>query len=426
MSAVNPAHVATWSIAAIAVLGVVTRPRNWPEAWWAVSGAIALVLCSLISLSEALTAIQKGSDVYLFLIGMMVLAQLARREGLFDWLAFYALKHAKGSASRLFLQIYAVGALVTIFLSNDATAVVLTPAVYAAARQAKAPPLPYLLICAFIANAASFVLPISNPANLIVFGDKMPALESWLAEFGAASVVAIISTYLLLRFTQRNRLLGRVAEAASQPTLPLEGRIAAGAIALTAVALLVASMRGWRLGLPTCACGLTAWLVIAVLKRDSPWPVVGKISWSILPLVAGLFVLVQGVESTGVLAPLIHGASAQAHRVPQLTALVVGSLVAIGSNLMNNLPMGLLAATVANGAQLPAQIRGALLIGVDLGPNLSVTGSLATILWLVAIRREGEDVGAGQFLAVGSFVMPLALLASLASFIAFGTLWTRS
>ena len=91
--------------------------------------------------------------------------------------------------------------------------------------------------------------------------------------------------------------------------------------------------------------------------------------------------------------------------------------MALACNAVNNLPMGLLAGTVAQGAHVPAQVAGALLIGVDLGPNLSVTGSLATLLWLVAIRREGEDVSALKFLAVGSLVMPLPLVASLVAFI---------
>jgi arsenical pump membrane protein len=409
-------HVATWSIAAAAVLGVITRPRNWSEAWWAVSGALALVLFSLISPTNALAAVEKGTDVYLFLTGMMILAELARREGLFDWLAAYALQHARGSGKRLFLLIYAVGTLVTILLSNDATAVVLTPAVYAVARHARAPATPYLLICAFIANAASFVLPISNPANLVVFGDHMPTLGAWLAEFGAASVVSILFTYWLLRLTQRKRLPLEIATAAEMSPLPAGGRIAAGAIAMTGVVLLVASMMGWQLGLPTCVAGSTAWLMISVLQRTSPWPVLRKISWSVLPLVAGLFVLVQAVDGTGAFASLTPAASVHAQQTPMTTALVGGGVVAFASNLINNLPMGLIAATVTQGGHLPAPVTGALLIGVDLGPNLSITGSLATILWLVAIRREGEDVSAGKFLAVGSLVMPLTLLATLVIF----------
>jgi arsenical pump membrane protein len=414
-------HVATWLIAAAALIGVITRPRNWPEACWAVSGALALVVFSLISPMAALGAVEKGTDVYLFLIGMMILAELARREGLFDWLAAYALLHARGSGRRLFLLIYAVGTLVTILLSNDATAVVLTPAVYAVARHAKAPALPYLLICAVIANAASFVLPISNPANIVVFGEHMPPLRAWLGEFGAASVVSILLTLVLLLMTQRRRVPLAIALPGELPPLPRGAGIAAAAIAMTGIVLLVASAMAWRLGLPTCIAGLTAWLAISGLRRTSPWPILGKISWSVVPLVAGLFVLVQAVDGTGAFVSLIHQASALSQRTPAMAALLGGGFAALASNLINNLPMGLIGATVAQGADLSTHLTGALVIGVDLGPNLSITGSLATLLWLVAIRREGEDVGAGEFLRVGSVVMPLTLLATLAVFECLGT-----
>src|SRR5947207_9821334 len=165
-----------------------------------------LVALGLLPWTEAVGGILKWVDVYLFLVGMMLLAELARREGLLEWLAAHAVASARGSPLRLFTLVYAVGTVVTVFLSNDATAVVLTPAVYAAAKAAKAEPLPYLFICAFIANAASFVLPISNPANLVVFGSHMPPLLSWLAQFGVPSVISIGATYVALRLTQRRFL----------------------------------------------------------------------------------------------------------------------------------------------------------------------------------------------------------------------------
>jgi arsenical pump membrane protein len=108
-------------------------------------------------------------------------------------------------------------------------------------------------------------------------------------------------------------------------------------------------------------------------------------------------------------------AAAAAH--PDTTAFGAGTVVAFACNLVNNLPLGLIAGTVAGGAHLSPQVTGALLVGIDLGPNLSVTGSLATILWLVALRREGQAVSAWTFLKLGSVVMPLALIASLAGFI---------
>src|SRR5665213_2528530 len=207
----SPAHIATWGIAASAILGVLVRPWKFPEALWAVIAALALVVFSLISWPDVAKAVLKGLDVYLFLTGIVLLAELARHEGLFDWLAARAAQRAKGSPSRLFGLVYLVGTVVTIFLSNDATAVVLTPAVYAATKQAKAKPLPYLFICAMIANAASFVLPISNPTNLVVYGTHMPSLSTWAAQFGLASLVSIAVTLVVLRFTQRHELRGEIS-----------------------------------------------------------------------------------------------------------------------------------------------------------------------------------------------------------------------
>lgn len=413
----TPAHIATWSIAALAILGVMARPWKLPEALWAVLAAAALLLCGLIPLVDVGKAILKGVDVYLFLIGMMVLAELARHEGLFDWLAAFVIKHSKGSPTKLFVLVYIVGTIVTIFLSNDATAVVLTPAVYVAAKRARAKPLPYLFICAFIANAASFVLPISNPANLVVYGTRMPSLSVWLVEFGLASLVSIIVTFVVLRFMQRADLTGEISRDIDVPTLSRGGRLAAGGIGLAAVVLLIASSLDWQLGLPTFLAGGVTAVVVFILNRLTPWEIAKDISWSVLPLVAGLFVLVEAVEGTGLLKPLVTFLPASAASAPDATGLVMGSLVALLCNVVNNLPLGLIAGTVATGAHLSPHVTGALLIGVDLGPNLSVTGSLATILWLVALRREGQAVSGWTFLKLGAVVMTPALLAALVTFI---------
>jgi Citrate transporter len=118
------ANAATWGIAGLATFGVIARPWNFPEFIWAAAGAMLLVLLNLLPWPDALAAAAKGTDVYLFLVGMMLLAEVARKEGLFDWLAAQAVKSAKGSARRLFLIVYFVGTAVTVLLSNDATAVV--------------------------------------------------------------------------------------------------------------------------------------------------------------------------------------------------------------------------------------------------------------------------------------------------------------
>jgi len=403
------ANLAIWAIAAIAAAGVLARPFKLPEAIWAVGGAALLLVSGLLPLAEGLKAVGKGLDVYLFLAGMMLLSETARREGLFDWVAAYAVNRANRSPRRLFMLIYAVGVVVTTFLSNDATAVVLTPAVFAATRKARVEPLPYLFICAFIANAASFVLPISNPANLVLYGDHTPALGRWLASFALPSLLSIAATVFVLFWSQGPALGDHCDCDVDQPKLSQGGWTALAGIGLTAIALMAVSAFDMQLGLPTCILGALTTVLVLVSNREAPWPTLGKVSWSVLPLVAGLFVLVEALNRTGLATALSNALrTASVASIPGAAA-GAGALVAVISNLINNLPAGLIASTAIIQAHPPQKIIDALLIGVDLGPNLSITGSLATVLWLTAIRREKQDVGFWRFLKVGALVMPPAL-----------------
>lgn len=400
-------------ITGLATAGVIIRPWRIPEYLFACAGAALLVGLGLLSWPLALGAILKGTDVYFFLVGMMVLAALASREGLFDYLAALAVQQAKGSAHRLFLIVYGVGGVVTVFLSNDATAVVLTPAVYAATKQAQVGPLPYLFVCAFIANAASFVLPISNPANLVIYGQAMPPLGVWLGQFLLPSLAAIVATYVALRWVVRADLAGEQPSEAEIPLLTRSGKLVAFGIVATSVILLVASALGMDLGLPTLASGTAVMLGVTLMTRASPVALLADVSWGVLPLVAGLFVLVEAVSSSGSLQALTAWLHQGGQQAPETTAWLAGIGIALGSNLINNLPAGLLAATAGHAADAPQHLINALLIGVDLGPNLSVTGSLATILWLTALRKENLHVSAWQFLRAGLIVMPPALILSL-------------
>ncbi len=412
------AEVATWMISGLATAGVIVRPARLPEALWAVAGAAALLAFGLIPPDAAAAGVFKGLDVYLFLIGMMLLAEVARREGLFDWLAQIAAFAAKGSPTRLFALIYGVGIVVTALLSNDATAVVLTPAVLAATAAAKVEdPVPYALICAFIANAASFVLPISNPANLVVFGGgHMPALGVWIGRFLAPSLAAIALTFVALYLTQR-RALARERIERDIEVAPLSGgaKLAGAGILATAVVLIGASAFDADLGAPTTIMGVLTAAAALIRQREAPWRLAKEISWSVLPLVAGLFVLVEALNRTGVVAMLADVMTQASQASRPGGAWGAGVLIAFACNLMNNLPAGLLAGAALQSAHASPDMTVATLIGVDLGPNLSVTGSLATILWLTALRREDFTVSARRFLKLGVLVMTPALLGALAA-----------
>lgn len=410
-----------WGIAGLATACVISRPFGWPEFVWAGGGAVLLVALGLLSPAEAWSGVAKGTDVYLFLAGMMLLSELARQEGLFDWLAARAARLAHGSATRLFSVVFAVGTVVTVFLSNDATAVVLTPAVAAVVKAADAKePLPYLLVCAFVANAASFVLPISNPANLVIYGSHMPPLLAWLPRYALPSILAIAATYVALRLTQTTALRQDVSAEIGIPALAPGGRMAAAGIIAAAAVLLAASGLDIELGLPTFIAGVVTALLVLTRSRSGPVAIIKGISWGVMPLVAGLFVLVEALGKTGITQALADRLQGAVQQSAGLAAWGAGILLALGCNLVNNLPAGLVAGRVVALAPVPDHVRSAVLIGIDLGPNLSVTGSLATLLWLTALRREGQSVSAWRFLKLGLVVMPPALLFAIAGAFAFG------
>jgi arsenical pump membrane protein len=408
-------------IVSVSIVLMLARPHGIAEVWWISGGALLLILLRLVPLKVAGHAVAKGTDVYLFLTGMMLLSELAREQGVFDWVALVAVRGAKGSCSRLFLLVYGVGTLVTIFMSNDATAVVLTPAILAAVRKAKVTPLPYLFVCALIANAASFVLPISNPANLVVFHTGMPPLGRWLADFGVPSLLSIVVTFAVLRILFRDELCHKIECEVEDAVLSGNGKLVLAGLALMIAVMLTASAMKRDLGLPTCLAALVITGVVSIRSRGNPLQLAREISWGTLLLVAGLFVMVDAVESQGALKVTQQWLAWALGLGPNAGAMVVGFVVGIANNIVNNLPLGLIAGATIQAAQVKGLIANAVMIGVDLGPNLSVTGSLATILWLLALRKDsspnaaGEklDVSFGKFLKVGVVAMPVALFAAL-------------
>jgi arsenical pump membrane protein len=342
---------------------------------------------------------------------MTALAEFAQRDGLFAWAAVRAIRIARGSRMRLFAVVYVVGIVTTALLSNDATVILLTPAVLNALARYDAAPLPYALACALVANAASFVLPISNPSNLLVFAGGMPALVPWLAAFALPSVAAVAVTYGMLVWRFRPALAGTAAQSDGESG-EAPSRAGIALLAGSAAVLIVVSSVAGPLGAATFACAVIT-LAFATLRSPSDLPaIVRAMPWSVVPLTAALFALVAAIDAAGALG-LARGVLAWCARLgAPWTAFAAGAIVTFAGNAINNLPVGLVA-----GQSLPAgglaTLPRAVLVGVNLGPNLSAGGSLATILWLRILRRYGIAFGAREFLAIGLVVAPPALVAAL-------------
>ncbi|MEO7039180.1 MAG: SLC13 family permease [Candidatus Elarobacter sp.] len=397
-------------IAGLALLGVIFRPWRVNEAWWAAGGAVALVLARAVTLHAAGGALARGTQVYLFLIGMMALAEFARVEGVFDWIAVCAVGAARGSRARLLLLVYGAGIATTAFLSNDATIVVLTPAVLNALARTDAEPEPYVFACALVANAASFLLPIANPSNLLFFADGMPPLRAWLGSFALASLASIALTYAALALIFRKAT--RAPLVVDHAIAPAPRLLASVVLGASAAVLIATSSRAGPLGEVTFALGALATLLAATRERRAPLQIVGGIAWPVVALTAALFVLVEALDAAGAKSLPRALYAWASHTALPVAKLGVAAAAALASNLVNNLPVGLDLGKYVGAARPPAAINAAALVGINVGPNFSANGSLATLLWLAILRRAGVHITPLRFAAIGCAATPLALIAA--------------
>ena len=403
----------------LATIGlVIARPWRLTEATAALLGASAMVLMGLVSPSGAASDVAGHWNVLLFFVGLTGAAAVAERSGLFDALAGTSARLSRGNPRRLLVAVVAAGALVAAVLSNDAAALVLTPVVYVLVARFGLSPLPYVLACTFVSDAASIALPVSNPVNVIVsdrLGVSAASLVPVMLPAAVASVVALLGCLLVIyrrELPARAPLVPPSASWASWTGVPRR-LLAASGVAVGAFA--VASAANLPLG-PTMAAVWLLLLGVEWTSRRFARPLDG-VGWSLLVFVAAMGILVDGLSSAGITAWLAQVVLGQVRDSPALVMVVTAFAAAVGANLVNNLPAAFVFADAVHSAGLSAASAHAAaigtIIGADLGPNLTPVGSVATLLWFVLLRQRGLEVSTWSYIRVGLIVTPVTILAAL-------------
>ena len=407
-------------IAVFTLVGIMLRPFKLDEARIALGGAALLLLLGLIAPLDALTVLLGDWNIFFFFLGMMTLSAMADAAGLFDWLAAKAAGLSAGSSRRLLLNTFLLGCLISMILSNDATALILTPIVYTLVTRLRLPVLPFMFACTFIADTASFLLPVSNPINIIVLTTFRLDLWTYLRLLLLPALVVIsiniAAFFLLYRRQLRGTFDGkRLASASAAIRHPAYFRYTCTVLLLVAVSYIIASALQFPLsivavsGAALLLAGALAWKQTTI--RDTS----KHISWSIFGFIAGMFIIVRAVELTNITALfgqlLLHLSGGSS-----FGAVMVGTAGAsLGTNLLNNVPMaGGLTSALQSVQHAPAATRlgfiSATILGCDLGPNLTTVGSLATVLWLLILRRRNIDVSGLDYFKVGVVITPLMLV----------------
>ena len=408
-------------IGVLTLVGIMVRPFRWNEAQIAMGGAAVLLLLGLIRPGDAALTLLRDWNTFLFFLGMMALSALSETAGLFDWLAVQAARMAGASAARLFLNVFLLGMLITMIFSNDATALILTPVVYVLVTRLRLPVLPYLFACTFIADTASFLLPISNPINIIVMSRFPLALPTFLRLLLLPSLVVIAINLGVFFLLYRRQLKGSF-NIKHMPTLSQAVkhgpyfRYTLWVLAGVAPSYVLASAFQFPLSMVAMAGAVLLFAGALCWRRTTLVDTCKGISWSIFGFIAGMFVVVRAIEDTGLTVKLgnllLHLSGGTSFGA--VLAGTVGS--ALGTNLINNVPMAVVmnSALVSVQHAAPAIRNGfvaATIFGCDLGPNITTVGSLATIIWLLILRQRDVDVSGLDYFKVGVVVTPLMLLA---------------
>jgi arsenical pump membrane protein len=331
-----------------------------------------------------LTSAGQAWPPFVLVTGLLLIGAVAAADGLFEALGA-RLAHARLGARGLVLALLGLVAAVTAVLNLDTSVVFLTPVLVHAARRRRLDERPFLYGSVFMANAASLLLPGSNLTNLLVLRTDPQGSVAFAARMLPAWIAAcaITAVFVVLAF----RLEDSDRTSAEPPSL----RLGVGAVATLAAAVLVVSQK--NAAVPVLVVGLAA----TALRRLRP-----RVD---VRLLASLFVVAVGL-GTG--ARLWHG---PAHLLDSSGMWATGGLGAIASVLLNNLPAAVLLSAH------PTAHPNALLLGLDIGPNLAFTGSLSAVLWLQAARAVGAHASLRDYSRLGVVLVPATLALTLAALV---------
>ncbi|HVA04538.1 MAG TPA: SLC13 family permease [Acidimicrobiales bacterium] len=368
-------------------------------------GIVGSTLAIAADRTEARSAASQDWPPFVLVAGLLLVGLVADEGGLFA-AAGRALARASSSGAVLFAGSVILVSSVTSILNLDTSVAFLTPVLVYAARSRGGSEAPLLYGCLLLSNAASLLLPGSNLTNLIVLGHLHLSGGRFLVEVAPAWLVSVLVTAAVVAYAHRQVLRPSVTVDSTPMAGPERDRVGLGVavVSVAAVSVVVLVLRAPAL--PVAGIGLAAAGVRAARGPTSSTRVLDVLG---IPVLVGLFGVALALGTLG------RSWSGPTNALSHLDAWGTAAVAALASVVVNNLPAASLLA-----ARVPHRPF-ALLVGLDIGPNLFVTGSLAWILWLRAARNAGANPAVAKATRLGLVAAPLAMAGALGALALAGT-----
>ncbi|BAD85069.1 arsenical pump membrane protein [Thermococcus kodakarensis KOD1] len=354
-------------------------------------------------------------DTILLLAGMMVVVNVARESGLFEYIAIKTAKLSKGSPMKVLLLFSVVTAVVSAFLDNVTTVLLLTPMLLYITKKMGVNPIPFLLSEVFASNIGGTATLIGDPPNIMIGSAANLSFNEFILNMGPIALVDLFATIGIIYLAYRAEMNSHKEneEAIKMTIMSLDERDAIRDPSLfrKSITVLIGVVIGFffhdKLGVEPAVIALTGASILLLWSRASPEHALEKVEWATLFFFGGLFIIVGSLVETGLITQVANWMVSHIHSEGE-AVLIISWFSAFSSAIVDNIPFTatMIPLIKAMGNHMnPYPLWWALSLGACLGGNGTAIGASANVVVIGIAHREGVRITFNDFLKVGMTIM---------------------
>ena len=415
-----------WVAAAIFVVAyLLIALERFDRTLVALLGGLLVIAIGLIDQHTAFEAIDL--NVIFLLAGMMIIASIVARTGLFDWLALRSVRLARGRPLPLLLILSLVTAVLSAFLDNVTTVVLMVPITLSVARRLGVSPVPYLISQILASNIGGTATLIGDPPNILIGSAAGLDFAAFILNLGPVAILVFAAFTVLMWVFFRHSLATPDATREAAVEATEESAITNRPLLVKSLVVVALTLLGFlahqALGLEAATVALLGATVLMLIASIDPHDVLREVEWKTLFFFVGLFVLVEAVVAVGIVGGIAEWLASSVGGHVGVASVSLLWFSALASAVIDNIPYTATAIPIVSRlveAGLPADpLWWSLALGACFGGNLTLVGASANIVVVNTAAREGYEIGFWQFLRYGAAVTLVSLV------IATAYVWIR-